>query len=76
MVNKVESMGICEACPTYLGLGRTDDYIAYCFATKGKSKNIEKEASCICPSCPVYKKMNFKTDYFCTLGTEKQQKQS
>jgi len=76
MLKEVESMCICEGCPTYLGLGRTDDYIAYCFATRGKSKNIKEEASCICPSCPVYEKMNFTTDYFCTRGTEKQQKQS
>jgi hypothetical protein len=76
MLKEVESMCICEACPTYLGLGRTDDYIAYCFATRGKSKNIKEEAGCICPSCPVYEKMNFTTDYFCTQGTEKQQKQS
>jgi hypothetical protein len=76
MLKEVESMCICEACPTYLGLGRTDDYIAYCFATRGKSKNIKKEAGCICPSCAVYEKMKFTTKFFCTRGTEKQQKQS
>jgi len=34
MLKKVESMCIYEACPTYLGLSRTDDYIAYFFATR------------------------------------------
>jgi len=39
MLKEVESMCICEACPTYLGLGRTDDYIAYCFATREKQEH-------------------------------------
>lgn len=74
MLKEVESMCICEGCPTYFGLGMEDDYIAYCFATRGKSKKIKDEVGCICPSCPVYEKMNFTTEYFCTRGTEEQQK--
>lgn len=75
-LKEVESMCICEGCPTYLRLGEKDDYIAYCFPTRGKSKKIENEVGCICSSCPVYEEMNFTTDYFCTRGTEKQQKKT
>ncbi len=74
-LKQVEGMCICEGCPTYLVLGETDDYIAYCFPTKGKSKKIKEEAGCICGSCPVYSQMNFTRLFFCTRGTEKQQKE-
>ena len=73
-LKKLEPMCICGNCPTYLELGEEDDYIVYCFPTRGKSAKIKDELSCTCESCPVYKEMNFTTDYFCTRGTEKQQK--
>jgi len=72
-LKEFEGMCICGNCPTHLGLGE-DDYIAYCFPTRGKSKKINDEASCICKSCLVYKEMNFATDFFCTRGAEEQQK--
>jgi hypothetical protein len=73
-LKEFESMCICGNCPTYLGLGEEDDHIVYCFPTRGKSKKIKDEVSCICKSCPVYEEMNFATDFFCTRGTEEQQK--
>lgn len=73
-LKKLEPMCICENCPTYIGLGEEDDYIVYCFPTRGKSQKIKDEVSCICPDCLVYEEMNFTTDFFCTRGTEKQQK--
>ncbi len=72
-LKQVEGMCICEGCPTYLKLGESDDYIAYCY-TRGKSKKIKDEAGCICSSCPVYAQMSFTKLFFCTRGTEKQQK--
>lgn len=72
-LNHVESMCICEGCPTYMALGINDDYIAYCFPTRGKSKKITEEKGCICASCPIFSEMNFTKDYFCTRGTEKEQ---
>lgn len=74
-LKQFEAMCICEGCPTYLQLGETDNYIAYCFPTRGKSKKIKEEAGCICPTCPIWEKMSFTKDYFCTRGTEKQQKE-
>lgn len=73
-MRNLEAMCICEGCPTYLGLGESDDYIAYCLPHRGKSRKIEAEVGCICPSCPVFEQMNFTTDFFCTRGTEQQQK--
>jgi len=74
MLKEFEPLCICGNCPTYLGLGEEDDYIVYCFPKRGKSKKIKDEVSCICASCPVYEKMNFKNEFFCTRGTEEQQK--
>ena len=70
MLKEFESMCLCKPCPTYIGLGEEDDYIVYCVPARGKSKKIKDEIGCICPSCPVYEKMKFTTDYFCTRGIE------
>lgn len=70
----VESMCICKGCSTYKALGKEDDYIAYCFPTRGKSKNISEEKGCTCGVCPVYAKMKFMTAYYCTRGIEMKQK--
>ncbi len=75
-LTELEPMCVCGNCPTYLGLGEEDDYIVYCFPTRGKSTKINDELGCICESCPVYEEMNFTTDYFCTRGIEEQQKKS
>lgn len=42
----VESMCICKGCPTYKALDKEDNYIAYCFPTRGKSKNVSEEKGC------------------------------
>ena len=70
----VESMCICRSCPTYKNLGKEDDYIAYCFPTRGKSESISEEKGCTCGVCPVYAKMKFMTAYYCTRDVEMKQK--
>ena len=72
----VESACICRGCPTYTALGKEDDYIAYCFPTKGESKNIAEEKGCICGTCPVYAQMDFITAYYCARGIEMKQKEA
>lgn len=72
----VDSVCICKSCPTYKKLGEEDDYISYCNPLRGKSKKIKKEAGCTCASCPVWKEMNFTKLFFCTRGTEQQQKEA
>lgn len=69
----VNSMCICKSCPTYKAYGKEDDYIAYCFPTHGKSKNLA-EHGCICGTCLVYEKMKFVTAYYCTRDIEMKQK--
>lgn len=67
------SLCICQSCPSYKAYGKEDDYIAYCFPTHGKSKNLA-EHGCKCGTCPVYANMNFRTAYYCTRGLEDEQK--
>jgi hypothetical protein len=70
----VESMCICRSCPTYTNLGEDDEYIVYCFPSRGRSKNISEEKGCTCGVCPVYDEMKFMTAYYCTRDIEMKQK--
>ncbi len=69
----INSMCICKGCPTYTAYGKKDDFIAYCFPTHGKSKNLA-EHGCTCGICPVYEKKKFMTAYFCTRDIDMKQK--
>ena len=76
MENMANSMCNCTACPTYRNVfkkGKDDDYIAYCFVTKGKSMKINNERQCVCPSCPVSVQMKLTKSFYCTRGSELQQ---
>jgi hypothetical protein len=68
---KVISMCICRSCPTYVAGA---DPIGYCFSTIGKNDKIKKEDQCICPGCPVYEEMSLTKMFYCTRGSEKDQK--
>ncbi len=68
------SMCICRSCPTYIAWGKEDDYVGYCLPSRGRSKNITTEKGCYCGTCPVYEMYKFLTQYYCTRGTEKEQK--
>ncbi len=72
----VNSMCICRACPTYVALGKEDDFVGYCFPGHGRSKNITAENGCICGTCPVYGMYQYLTQYYCTRGTEQEQKEA
>lgn len=67
----VQKMCICKNCPTYV---KKEEALAFCHPLVGKSKIIEKEKGCICGSCPAYKKMNLTKGYYCTRGSEMEQK--
>jgi hypothetical protein len=60
---------ICGSCPTYKECGEKK---AYCFV--GKSKCIKEQKGCICGGCPVHSKFGLKNYYYCTKGTEENQK--
>ncbi len=74
ILETLEVMCICEDCPTYTNMGKKDDYITYCYHLRGKSKKIKKEVKCLCPDCPVLVEMGYTKTFYCTRGSEKEQK--
>ena len=71
MEQKVIGMCICRSCPTYV---QEADPIGYCFPTIGKNVRITEEDQCICPACPVFAQQSLTKIFFCTRGSEKEQK--
>lgn len=67
----VLSMCTCRGCPSYVDC---QEDIGYCFPGIGKSKCIKDEKGCICADCPVTTKMGLKHGYYCTRGSEMEQK--
>lgn len=55
---------ICRKCPSYV---KCDEDVGYCLV--GKSNCIKEKKGCICPECPVTKKMELKWGYYCTDGS-------
>ncbi len=44
------------------------------FCTLGKSACIEGEVECLCSTCPLSREMGLRYSYYCTRGSETQQK--
>lgn len=55
---------ICKKCPSYVECG---EKAGFCLV--GKSTCIKEKKGCICPDCPVTKKMNLKWGYYCIQGS-------
>ena len=55
---------ICKKCPSYV---ECDEKGGFCLV--GKSACIKEKKGCICPDCPVTKKMGLKWGYYCTDGS-------
>jgi len=55
---------ICTKCPSYV---ECSEKAGFCLA--GKSTCIKEKKGCICPDCPVTKKMGLKWGYYCTEGS-------
>lgn len=65
---------ICPQCPTYNECAGNNDELLYC--AQGKSHEcITEEKECICPTCPVTSDMGLTKMFFCTKGTEKEQRE-
>jgi hypothetical protein len=62
---------ICKICPTFKDCR---EEIAYCLAASGKSTCITNEDGCLCPGCPVLESEGFIHVYYCTRGTETDQR--
>jgi len=58
---------VCKKCPSFV---ECDEDIGYCLT--GKSKCIKEKKGCICPDCPVTKKMGLKWGYYCIQGSAKE----
>lgn len=71
-----ESACICRNCPTYKGLEKDDDNVAYCSVLRGRSKNIKEEKGCTCGLCKISQQMKFVTLSFCTRGIDREQQQA
>ena len=74
--NKVMEMCTCKRCPSYKDCaaegGSTE--LGFCFPDVGKSSCIGEEKGCICPQCPVTPMMQLANTFFCTRGSEMEQK--
>jgi anaerobic selenocysteine-containing dehydrogenase len=55
---------ICGKCPSWLECGEKGG-----FCLVGKSTCIKEKKGCICPDCPVTKKMDLKWGYHRTRGS-------
>jgi hypothetical protein len=65
---------ICPECPTYNDCAKEQDELLFCIL--GKSETcITKESGCICPACPITEKLGLTKQYYCTKGTEQEQKE-
>ena len=65
-----KSMCICKNCPSYRGTGETE----LLFCSTGQSKIIGKEMGCSCGLCSVVTHMGLTRLYYCTRGTEAEQR--
>jgi hypothetical protein len=70
-VDRLETMCICNDCPTYQGTGA--EKLLFCI--KGISDIITKEVGCTCGICPVVERMGLTRLYYCTRGSENAQRE-
>jgi hypothetical protein len=51
---------------------RADESLLFCVMGKSVNCTFEKKG-CICPTCPVTKKLGLKKAYYCIKGSEQEQ---
>ena len=72
-INKNKSLCICKKCPTYNKCAKEKGELLYC--SFGASPTcITEEIACICSGCPLTINMGLINEYFCTRGSEKEQR--
>lgn len=72
-IDKNKSLCICKECPTYNKCAKEKGELLYC--SFGASPTcITEEIACICSGCPLTMNMGLKNEYFCTRGSEKEQR--
>lgn len=55
----------CGKCPSYKEKGETK--LAFCFT--GRSSIIKEKKGCLCKTCPIYKTMSLRWEYYCLEGS-------
>ena len=68
---KVFDLCLCPSCPSWVECAERG---GFCIDAVGRSKCIMEEKGCVCGACMVHKEMKMKKNYYCTRGSEKQQK--
>ena len=73
MTQAKKDLCICSGCPTYNKCAKNKNELLYC--ALGRSPTcITEELGCICPSCPVTEQMGLVKEFFCTRGSELEQR--
>ena len=73
MIESKKKLCTCGGCPTYNDCARENKELLYC--ALGKSPTcITEENGCICPGCPLTEQMGLKHEFFCTRGSEREQR--
>ena len=73
MTEDKKKLCICGGCPTYNDCAKNNNELLYCALDKS-STCITEELGCICPSCPVTEMMGLVKEFFCTRGSEIEQR--
>jgi len=75
VVEKRKEQCICDICPTFQACkGEKGEIEAFAFCTLGASACIETEVECLCSTCPLSREMGLAFSFYCTRGSETQQK--
>lgn len=72
MMEEKGKMCVCPSCPSYNECTKGKEELLYC--AKGKSSCEIEEKGCTCPGCPITEQMGLKNTFFCTKGTEAEQR--
>lgn len=62
---------LCPACPSWVNCGEQG---GFCMPKVGRSKCIKQEKGCICDGCMVHKMFGLRNNFYCTRGSEEEQK--
>ncbi|NYT05689.1 MAG: DUF2769 domain-containing protein [Methanomicrobiales archaeon] len=77
ILDKRKKQCICDICPTYRECVRTEQGAGEAeraFCTVGGSACIVNEHECLCSTCPLSREMELSFSYYCTRGSEAQQR--
>jgi hypothetical protein len=62
----------CDPCPSYNECMRAGGQLLFC--REGRSKDcVFDPKGCLCPSCPVARRLGLKKAYFCIRGSADEQ---